>query len=203
MAGSDRATAAAMRPAQGNLDGGDPSPPAEGSYEEPRPAQGNHDGMKQTRSNTIASATGDSDGASGNGKAAPDPNDTEVLFDVYIIEVCSLDELRVYFPYDSAKLQGAGGKLAQLADCIASGPLKAQNLKLTGHADPRGSESYNKELGKSRAETVADVLVSRGVARDRIALSSKGEKEASSQKSDWPHDRRVEVSVQRAPSDVE
>lgn len=184
------------RAPQGNLDGAAASPPAQGSYDQPRPAQGNHDGMKDHHEmkDSRSSLVAQSDAA--DSAASPADDDTEVAIDVYLVKTCSLGTAKVYFPFDSAKLKGGDQRLRPLADCVTTGALKGKTLMLTGHADPRGSKQYNKELGKSRAETVADALASAGVSRDRLKLNSKGEKQASNDSSDWPTDRRVEIELE-------
>lgn len=197
------ATTADDRAPQGNLNGREPSPPAEGSYDEPRPAQGNHNGLGDSRNSLVASQTNPTTAtddpasvpASGTNRL-PTQNDTEVSIDVYLIKTCSLDEVKVYFPFDSANPIGGQNKLQKLADCVTKGALKDQKLTVTGYADPRGTEQYNQKLGKSRAESIADVLASAGVPRSRMSIESEGEQQASSTKSEWPTDRRVEITAQ-------
>lgn len=50
-------------------------------------------------------------------------------------------------------------------------------LKVIGHTCNLGSKSLNLRIGKERAESVADYLNSKGVARDRMIVDSKGELE--------------------------
>lgn len=50
-------------------------------------------------------------------------------------------------------------------------------LKVIGHTCNLGSKSLNQKIGKKRAESVADYLNSKGVARDRMIVDSKGELE--------------------------
>ena len=85
-------------------------------------------------------------------------------------------------PADSVKLVADAAKLEP-----------DQKLVVVGYCDPRGTEKYNLELGRKRAEAVKALLVRSGVAADRIAVLSKGEKDLRSSKPDeyWL-DRRVE-----------
>jgi outer membrane protein OmpA-like peptidoglycan-associated protein len=50
-------------------------------------------------------------------------------------------------------------------------------LKVIGHTCNLGSKSLNQKIGRERAESVADYLNSKGVARDRMIVDSKGELE--------------------------
>jgi len=126
----------------------------------------------------------------------PDPNSTQLTVDRELMEQCGLKEAKLYFPYDSAEVKGNGDeRVRSMADCVVSGNLRGKELVLVGHTDPRGTEEYNKELGKSRAETVADVLISAGIPRDKLVIRSAGESAASSDKDEWPTDRRVEVAI--------
>ena len=48
-------------------------------------------------------------------------------------------------------------------------------ILVAGHADPRGSRSYNLALAERRALSLRDHLVARGVREDRISLVTYGE----------------------------
>ena len=62
--------------------------------------------------------------------------------------------------YDSARMQPQDvPELKGLADCLTTGPLAGRNFTLIGHTDPRGSESYNEQLGSRRAVSVRDYLI--------------------------------------------
>jgi outer membrane protein OmpA-like peptidoglycan-associated protein len=45
-----------------------------------------------------------------------------------------------------------------------------------GHTDSTGSDAYNEDLSKRRADAVADYLALRGVSRARIATIGYGER---------------------------
>jgi OmpA family/PEGA domain len=47
-------------------------------------------------------------------------------------------------------------------------------LMIVGHADVRGSRTYNLQLSERRADLVRDYLVSQGVAADKIQIRSEG-----------------------------
>ncbi len=81
--------------------------------------------------------------------------------------------------------------------------LRAQRparIAIAGHTDPRGSEEYNLELSRQRAEAVARYLRDRGFPGD-IETLAKGESErfpvedpsAWTEEERWRLDRRVEL----------
>lgn len=48
-------------------------------------------------------------------------------------------------------------------------------IKIAGHTDSRGSDSYNMRLSRERAESVADYLATRGIPRVRMLTVGYGE----------------------------
>ena len=116
-----------------------------------------------------------------------------VNIDERIRKMCNLPEAR--FDFDSASV-GVGAKqtLDALVTCFKDGPGKGHNLRLVGHADPRGETQYNFALGQRRAGSVAGYLTRAGLADSRIETSSRGELEASgTDAAGWAQDRRVEI----------
>lgn len=80
---------------------------------------------------------------------------------------------RVHFAYDSANLLPA----AREALRSAAGPLQRHpevHLYIDGHADTRGTDTYNRQLGERRAQAVADALAQLGVSRERLVVNSYG-----------------------------
>ena len=79
-------------------------------------------------------------------------------------------------------------------------PLINSNSKITiiveGHCDERGSNLYNKKLGKKRAEMVKKFLVKSGVKSSKISAISYGEKkpiDLGHDENAWSKNRRVEI----------
>ncbi len=72
---------------------------------------------------------------------------------------------------------GIGGdteeRLAKLAALI--GPMDGATIRLEGHADARGTESFNTTLSTTRAEAVRDALVRGGMPADRVIVMAAGE----------------------------
>ena len=103
----------------------------------------------------------------------------------------------VLFEFDSADLQA--DTMAQLGEVVQTLKQRtALEADVVGHADSRGSESYNLALSQRRAQAVSDYLAASGVAAARINMSWRGESEPA-----FPNtteefralNRRVEVTV--------
>lgn len=112
-----------------------------------------------------------------------------------IRKACGIADADAHFAFDSATLgQSERPVLTQLASCFVSGPLRGREMRLVGHADPRGPDDYNMVLGGSRADTVKAFLTMKGLPGSRIATTSRGELEAhGTDERSWAEDRRVDV----------
>ncbi len=53
--------------------------------------------------------------------------------------------------------------------------LPTIKIKITGHTDADGSESYNQKLSENRASTVKQYIVDQGIEPSRIIIEGKGE----------------------------
>ncbi|MCA9473445.1 MAG: OmpA family protein [Nitrospirales bacterium] len=85
----------------------------------------------------------------------------------------SLKESDIYFNFDQASLSDE----AKTAIQTQISPIKDQkSLKITvqGHADQRGTDTYNRTLGLRRAEAVKAYLVAEGLDEDTIEVESFG-----------------------------
>ena len=69
-------------------------------------------------------------------------------------------------PSFRAALDGVAGSLQKYPNSL---------VDVMGHTDSTGSDSYNLDLSRRRAESVANYLVSRGTSRARIATIGYGE----------------------------
>lgn len=85
--------------------------------------------------------------------------------------------LPVEFEYDSTAFTPKGIKAAEaLAGYIARNAHKYSALRLSGHTDDRGSQSYNCGLSAARLTAIVDYLYSHGVPRDlQVELVPQGE----------------------------
>jgi len=87
--------------------------------------------------------------------------------------------------------------LLKLGALVAAMPQA--RVRIAGYADPRGSQTYNGELSLRRAQGVAAVLMTAGVARERILIEAHGKTESSSADGDfdsYAFDRRVTVRLE-------
>jgi outer membrane protein OmpA-like peptidoglycan-associated protein len=78
-----------------------------------------------------------------------------------------------------------------------AGGMPGVKIRVSGHADPRGSEDYNRALSQERAESVAAVLQNTGVATDRIVVEALGASGATDTGNldDYAFERRVSVRL--------
>lgn len=83
----------------------------------------------------------------------------------------------VLFDYDSSTLRpGEAAKLDELAGKVRG--RASDRLDAVGHADRIGSESYNMDLSRRRAEAVRNHLVAKGIEAGRVRAEGKGKGEA-------------------------
>jgi outer membrane protein OmpA-like peptidoglycan-associated protein len=103
----------------------------------------------------------------------------------------------VLFAFDKATLSSeAFRNVDKLADFLKKHPNRS--VLVEGHTDSVGSDEYNLDLSKKRADAVKNALVAKGVGEERIATKGYGEKYpvASNNTSDGRQlNRRVEVVI--------
>jgi peptidoglycan-associated lipoprotein len=101
------------------------------------------------------------------------------------------------FDFDkSAILPEDRDVLAQVAQCLTTGPLKGRSVRLVGRADPRGTEEYNMALGERRSDSVVKYLTNLGVASAQLTETSRGALDATgNDEATWRLDRRVDVDI--------
>jgi peptidoglycan-associated lipoprotein len=99
------------------------------------------------------------------------------------------------FDFDKSDLLPADHDvLAKIAECLTTGPLKGQNVRLVGRADARGEAQYNMALGARRASSVGDYLARLGVDKKQLETTSRGELDAvGTDEAGWQTDRRVDI----------
>lgn len=114
-----------------------------------------------------------------------------------IQKACGLSVLEARFAYDSAQVRDRDRAiLSRIAECFTSGPLQGREMRLVGHADSRGEQSYNLVLGQSRADNIKRALVGVGMVWNQVATTSRGEFDATgTDESGWARDRRVDIML--------
>lgn len=84
-------------------------------------------------------------------------------------------KINLLFEFDSVNAVGDWQKYINIiSKFLISNP--EWHLTIVGHADEKGSEKYNYNLGLQRAEFVKAQLVAQSVSEDRISIQSFGEK---------------------------
>jgi outer membrane protein OmpA-like peptidoglycan-associated protein len=85
-------------------------------------------------------------------------------------------------------------KMGALAN--AAGKVK---VRVSGYADPRGSEQFNAALSERRADAVAHVLIQAGVDASQLVVEAHGASDSKTAKGDldgYAFDRRVTVKIE-------
>jgi outer membrane protein OmpA-like peptidoglycan-associated protein len=81
----------------------------------------------------------------------------------------------VLFAFDSSDLTPQARREIERMAYVLNHPQAAtRRVTLEGHTDAIGTEAYNLDLSRRRAEAVAQELVARGVQRDRLATEGFG-----------------------------
>lgn len=79
----------------------------------------------------------------------------------------------IHFAFDSSVVRSADKpKIAEVADFLKANPQDA--VRVEGNCDERGTEEYNRSLGERRAQAAREILVSMGIAGDRVDTVSYG-----------------------------
>lgn len=123
-------------------------------------------------------------------------------------DAIALDERRLPFDFDRATLRSeARAQLREIAYAlwdllgttrgiridVSSGSIVAE---IAGHADRRGSDAYNTDLARRRAEAVVAELESYGIPRSRLRATSYGRSKplcTDDDESCHARNRRVEI----------
>lgn len=104
---------------------------------------------------------------------------------------------RVFYAFNSSSLQAEGtATLDRQAGWLAK--WSQNQLQVAGNADERGTEAYNIALGMRRANTAANYLEAKGVAKARIETISYGKDRPvalGSNEQAWAQNRNAITSV--------
>jgi outer membrane protein OmpA-like peptidoglycan-associated protein len=81
----------------------------------------------------------------------------------------------VLFSFDSADLAPrARLEIERMATVLNHPRAASRRVVLEGHADSIGTQAYNLDLSRRRAETVAQELAARGIRRARLSVEAFG-----------------------------
>ena len=101
------------------------------------------------------------------------------------------------FSFDSAVLKPAAvEEIAQLGDILARYP--DDRIRIEGHSDSEGTPAHNEELSLRRADSVREVLASRGVSpRQMLVIGAGSTRPIASNATEEgrAENRRVEIHV--------
>lgn len=109
------------------------------------------------------------------------------------------ESLALYFEYDQATLHPRAQKqLDIVAGLLKSDPNK--KLNIAGHTDDKGTDDYNLQLSRARAETVKKQLVALGVPESQVITIALGKAQPLSpnQKADGTDDPQGRSKNRRA-----
>ncbi|MEY4287418.1 MAG: hypothetical protein RL511_1507, partial [Bacteroidota bacterium] len=82
----------------------------------------------------------------------------------------------IYFDYDQALIKSEyEAYLKELIRMVKS--HSDLRIEITGHTDTDGSDAYNLALSKKRCEALLSFFAANGLAKDRVVIQYKGEKE--------------------------
>lgn len=103
----------------------------------------------------------------------------------------------VFFDFDSSEVTSDAGSILNRLARTVSGTSNI-DYDLVGHTDSSGSDAYNSNLSKRRANAIKQRLVKMGATASDISTSWKGEGEQLVETQDGvkqPQNRRVEIDV--------
>jgi len=115
-----------------------------------------------------------------------------------VAEPKAVAELKnVHFDLDQAKIRSGDARILQdHARWLKS--RRDTTVMIGGHADERGSDEHNMQLGEQRANVVRGYLIAQGVGADRLTITSHGERNpacSDHNESCWGKNRRAEFQV--------
>jgi len=150
-------------------------------------------GKKPAEAPTASSNTETADSK----EATDDPKVAGVTIGPRIAEACGIAASDSYFDYNSSRVSPKADELlAAVATCFTTGPLAGKNMRVVGHADPRGDEEFNMALGGKRSDNIASALSKKGLPENQMEASSRGEIDArGSDEQSWAKDRKVELML--------
>jgi peptidoglycan-associated lipoprotein len=118
-----------------------------------------------------------------NGKTVDPKTLTELITNITLDTLVVLDKIEInkvfrleniYFEFDSTRITSIAAKeLDKLVQLLLDNP--EIRIEMGSHTDSVGSNSYNYELSKGRAESTVRYLVDNGISQDRLTARGYGE----------------------------
>jgi OOP family OmpA-OmpF porin len=102
----------------------------------------------------------------------------------------------LFFEEEDALTADSQRRVDEVLAAIARYPVA--DVVVIGHTDAVGTDAFNDELARKRAESVRQRLIARGLPSDRIVAYGRGKRELAVQTADGiaePRNRRVEIIV--------
>jgi len=103
----------------------------------------------------------------------------------------------IFFDYDAAEIRG-DAKAALDAKLPILRANAGVQIRISGHADERGSDQYNDALGQRRAAAAKRYLTDNGIDAARVTIVSYGEQRPATTGADesaWSRNRRAEFEI--------
>ena len=101
----------------------------------------------------------------------------EITHDLFITEIETGEIIRLnnlFFVFDTDQLLDESiGELNQLFSTLEKN--KTLKIEISGHTDSKGSDAYNVDLSKRRAEAVVNYLIKNGIEPQRLQSKGYGE----------------------------
>jgi OmpA-OmpF porin, OOP family len=104
--------------------------------------------------------------------------------------------MKINFEYNSVVLTPEASKtIEEFAKAINDQRLGVASFEVNGFTDAFGTDEFNMDLSKQRADKVVETLVALGVASERIKANGFGEAKPAVQDPFAPDNRRVEALI--------
>lgn len=118
-----------------------------------------------------------------NGKSVDPKTLTELITNITLDTIVVLEKIEInkifrleniYFEFDSTRIQqSAAVELDKLVQLLVDNP--EIKIEMGSHTDSVGTNSYNYELSKGRAESTVRYLIQHGISADRLTARGYGE----------------------------
>lgn len=94
------------------------------------------------------------------------------------VEIVEVDNtITILFPY-AKSVKEANPQVDEYLEKLATRLKQTdETVAITGHTDDSGTVAFNQGLGLDRAKHIQDILISKGIKKERLSISSKGELE--------------------------